>query len=91
MSLSCNLAVALTNSCSLLFLIGSARIVFASFAYKIMMHLFPPTEVEGKRPVRSVATLPEMSVDVRKAQFVRVGGAVISTGLFSWGSLTVVL
>ena len=55
------------------------------------MYLFPPTEVEGKRPVRSVAILPEMFVAERKAQFVRVGGAVISTGLVSWGSLAVVL
>ena len=91
MSLSCNFAVVLTNSCSLLFFIGSARIAFASFAYRIMMYLFPPTEVEGKRPVRSVAILPEMFVAERKAQFVRAGGAVISTGLVSRGSLAVVL
>ena len=55
------------------------------------MYLFPPTEVEGKRPVRSVAILPEMFVAERKAQFVRAGGAVISTGLVSRGSLAVVL
>ena len=81
-SLLCKLAVAETNSCSLLFFMGAAKIPFASSEYKTMMYLFPSKDVCGKRPVRSDATVPSSETFARNTQFVRAtpgAQAVIST------------
>ena len=76
--------VALISSCSLLVFSGCARMPLASSQYITIMYLFPVSAVTGKRPHRSVAIFPPISVVARNAQFVRVapvvscGAAVIS-------------
>ena len=76
----CSAITVLTNSFSLRFFRGCARIPFTSYKYSTMMYLEPLKEVVGKRPVWSDATSPPRFTCARNASFDRVPiGTVMST------------
>ena len=57
----CNSFIVFTNSSSFRFFTGYANISVASSENSTMMFVLPSSEVVGKRPVKSIATVPVRS------------------------------